>query len=137
MSRIFGTGTAPKCTVSVIHQLCTDPARRVIIHQRHSEIERACNRHPVERHWIQRRHQRSQIASTSWAKHQARAHRVSTAHTQTTNSSVGQRGSSPNNGYSNHGNSHRQKLSLWLGTANEATASRNELQTKILICSDV
>jgi len=60
---------------------------------------RAWEKHPVERHWRQRWHQRSQITSTSWAKHQARARKTSTAHTQTTNCSVGQRGSSsPNKG---------------------------------------
>ena len=36
---VFGTSTAPKGTVSSIHQLSRDPARRVIIHQ--IEIYRA------------------------------------------------------------------------------------------------
>ena len=60
-----------------------------------SEIlfEKPIHRPPVNQCFV-----KANPSSTSWAKHQARAHKMSTAHTQTTNSSVGQRGESPENG---------------------------------------
>jgi len=84
-----------------------------IIHQKSRNFEKPIHRPPV----IQE--------STSWAKHLARARKMSTAHTQTTYSSVGQRGICPEIGQGKHGIRHWQKLSLWLGRANKATASQH------------
>ena len=46
---VFGTSTAPKGTVSIIHQLCRDPVRRVIIHQKDkNSLIKAPSRTPLE-----------------------------------------------------------------------------------------